>query len=179
MKIHVPFDSISNLRRRLRRRERAAARSRFSPDRSIDLSLRLLSFARYPSTARLRTLGALPAHSRTGSNYWLSGSANSSHVIIIMRLKPLESTIDASIGVPREMVCLLSACCDNSGHTRVNARFPREKLLTMTSASCGAVKFFFSNISTKRPPHLRWTTTWLRMRAENYNIVTSRLRILQ
>lgn len=105
-----------------------------------------------PSTMRVNDGSASGIFPNRQQNYWLSVSANSSYVIFIMQLKPLESPIDASIGVPREIGCLLSACCDNSRYTRLDARFPREKLLTVTSARSarrGAVSFFFQNIWIK------------------------------
>lgn len=132
-----------NLRRCLGRQERAAARSRFFPDRSIDLSLRLLScrrrkiprlcsyqrwecFRHIPEPAVIIDCQALLIHRMSSS---LCGWS--------LSRVPLTRRLVSSV---RSFVCY--TCCDNSGHTRVNARFPREKLLTMTSASCGAVKFF-------------------------------------
>lgn len=88
----------------------------------------------------------LPAHSRTGSKiidcqapliHRVSSSLcgwSPSRVPLMRRL----------VSRVRSVVCY--SHCDNSRYIRVNVRFPREKLLTMTSASCatrGTVSLFF------------------------------------
>jgi len=129
---------------------------------------------------------ALPAHSRTGSKIIdcqapLIHCVSSSLCGWSLSRVPLTCRLVSRV---RSVVCYPR--CDNSRYIWVNVRFPREKLLTMTSASCTTTRgtvslylfiFFFFKTFGQSPLRLRWTLTWLQMRAVNYNIVTSRLHL--
>jgi len=86
---------------------------------------------------------ALPAHSRTGSKiidcqapliHRVSSSLCGWSLSRVPLTRRLVSRVRSVVCYPR---------CDNSRYIRVNVRFPREKLLTMTSASCTVSLFLF------------------------------------